>query len=99
MSTFWYKVLTEILANNSDFCLSERNGLGSRQLSVSNCKNVKTIIMFFPHFYQPDKVFVSATEGMHPNKKDCETSVDINLLAAIIPRPAKRCQINIYDRS
>lgn len=34
--------------------------------------------MSFPHFYQADEKFVSAIEGMHPNKDYHETFVDIN---------------------
>lgn len=34
--------------------------------------------MSFPHFYQADEKFVSAIDGMHPNKEYHETFVDIN---------------------
>jgi hypothetical protein len=34
--------------------------------------------MSFPHFYQADEKFISAIDGMHPNKEDHETFVDIN---------------------
>lgn len=34
--------------------------------------------MSFPHFYQADEKFVSAIDGMHPNKDYHETFVDIN---------------------
>ncbi|XP_029090525.1 lysosome membrane protein 2 [Monodon monoceros] len=54
------------------------------------------IIMSFPHFYQADEKFVSAIEGMHPNKDYHETFVDINPLTGIILRAAKRFQINVY---
>lgn len=35
-------------------------------------------MLSFPHFYQADQSFVSAIEGMHPNKDHHETFVDIN---------------------
>ena len=54
--------------------------------------------MSFPHFYQADEKFVSAIEGMHPNKEYHETFVDINPLTGVILRAAKRFQINVYVR-
>uniref|UniRef100_G3QZ95 Scavenger receptor class B member 2 n=1 Tax=Gorilla gorilla gorilla TaxID=9595 RepID=G3QZ95_GORGO len=99
LPAFRYKVPAEILANTSDnagFCIPEGNCLGSGVLNVSICKNGAPIIMSFPHFYQADERFVSAIEGMHPNKEDHETFVDINPLTGIILKAAKRFQINIY---
>uniref|UniRef100_A0A8C6MKE0 Scavenger receptor class B member 2 n=1 Tax=Moschus moschiferus TaxID=68415 RepID=A0A8C6MKE0_MOSMO len=96
-----YKVPAEILANTSDnagFCIPKGNCLGSGVLNVSVCKNGAPIIMSFPHFYQADEKFVSAIEGMHPNKEYHETFVDINPLTGIILRAAKRFQINVYVR-
>uniref|UniRef100_A0A8C8ZLJ4 Scavenger receptor class B member 2 n=1 Tax=Prolemur simus TaxID=1328070 RepID=A0A8C8ZLJ4_PROSS len=99
LPAFRYKVPAEILANTSDnagFCIPEGNCLGSGVLNVSICKNGAPIIMSFPHFYQADERFVSAIEGMHPNKEDHETFVDINPLTGMILKAAKRFQINIY---
>uniref|UniRef100_A0A2I3HGK1 Scavenger receptor class B member 2 n=1 Tax=Nomascus leucogenys TaxID=61853 RepID=A0A2I3HGK1_NOMLE len=99
LPAFRYRVPAEILANTSDnagFCIPEGNCLGSGVLNVSICKNGAPIIMSFPHFYQADERFVSAIEGMHPNKEDHETFVDINPLTGIILKAAKRFQINIY---
>ncbi|KAF5926742.1 hypothetical protein HPG69_001372 [Diceros bicornis minor] len=96
-----YKVPAEILANTSDnagFCIPKGNCLGSGVLNVSICKNGAPIIMSFPHFYQADEKFVSAIEGMHPNKEYHETFVDINPLTGVILRAAKRFQINVYVR-
>ncbi|EHB09521.1 Lysosome membrane protein 2 [Heterocephalus glaber] len=99
LPTFRYKVPGEILANTSEnagFCLPEGNCLGTGVLNVSICKNGAPIIMSFPHFYQADERFISAIRGLHPNKEDHETFVDINPLTGIILRAAKRFQINIY---
>ncbi|XP_005388239.1 PREDICTED: lysosome membrane protein 2 [Chinchilla lanigera] len=99
LPAFRYKVPAEILANtteNAGFCLPEGNCLGSGVLNVSICKNGVPIIMSFPHFYQADERFISAIQGLHPNKEDHETFVDINPLTGIILRAAKRFQINIY---
>uniref|UniRef100_A0A452FH73 Scavenger receptor class B member 2 n=1 Tax=Capra hircus TaxID=9925 RepID=A0A452FH73_CAPHI len=96
-----YKVPAEILANTSDnagFCIPKGNCLGSGVLNVSVCKNGAPIIISFPHFYEADEKFVSAIEGMHPNKEYHETFVDINPLTGVILRAAKRFQINVYVR-
>ncbi|XP_040822665.1 lysosome membrane protein 2 isoform X2 [Ochotona curzoniae] len=94
-----FRVPEEILANNSanaGFCLPEGNCLGSGVLNVSVCKNGAPIIMSFPHFYLADEKFVSAIGGMHPNKEEHETFVDVNPLTGIILKAAKRFQINVY---
>lgn len=96
-----FKVPKEILANTTDnagFCIPEGNCLGSGVLNVSICKNGAPIIMSMPHFYQADEKFISAIDGMHPNKEYHETFVDINPLTGIILRAAKRFQINVYVR-
>uniref|UniRef100_A0A8C6QPV0 Scavenger receptor class B, member 2 n=1 Tax=Nannospalax galili TaxID=1026970 RepID=A0A8C6QPV0_NANGA len=101
LPAFRYKVPAEILANTSEnagFCLPEGNCLGSGVLNVSICKNGAPIIMSFPHFYLADQKFISAVKGMHPNKEDHETFVDINPLTGIILRAAKKFQINVYVR-
>ncbi|XP_007519880.1 lysosome membrane protein 2 [Erinaceus europaeus] len=94
-----FKVPAEILANTSDnagFCIPKGNCLGTGVLNISVCKNGAPIILSFPHFYQADEKFISAIEGMHPNKEYHETFVDINPLTGIILRGAKRIQINVY---
>ncbi|XP_054447784.1 lysosome membrane protein 2 [Pteronotus mesoamericanus] len=99
LPAFRFKVPEEILANTSDnagFCIPAGNCLGSGVLNVSICKNGAPIILSFPHFYQADEKFVSAIEGMHPNKEYHETFVDINPLTGIILRGAKRFQVNVY---
>lgn len=99
LPAYRFKLPSEILANTSDnagFCIPEGNCLGTGVLNVSICKNGAPIIMSLPHFYQADEKFVSAIEGMHPNKDDHETFVDINPLTGIILKAAKRFQINVY---
>ncbi|KAM8906221.1 lysosome membrane protein 2 [Lycaon pictus] len=99
LPAFRYKVPGEVLANTSDnagFCVPKGNCLGSGVLNISICKNGAPIIISFPHFYEADKKFVSAIDGMRPNKDYHETFVDINPLTGIILRAAKRFQINVY---
>ncbi|KAG8515212.1 Lysosome membrane protein 2, partial [Galemys pyrenaicus] len=101
LPAFRYKVPGETLANSTDnagFCIPEGNCLGSGVLNISICKNGAPIIMSFPHFYQADEKFVSAVEGIHPNKDYHETFVDINPLTGLILRAAKRFQVNVYVR-
>lgn len=99
LPAFRFTVPDDLLANTSDnagFCIPTGNCLGSGVLNVSICKNGAPIILSFPHFYQADRSFVSAIEGMHPNKEHHETFVDLNPLTGIILRAAKRFQINVY---
>lgn len=99
LPAFRFTVPYEALANTSDnagFCIPAGNCLGSGVLNVSICKNGAPIILSFPHFYQADQSFVSAIDGMHPNKDHHETFVDINPLTGFILRAAKRFQINVY---
>lgn len=101
LPAFRYKVPAETLANNTDnagFCIPKGNCLGSGVLNISICKNGAPIIMSFPHFYHAEEKFVSAIEGMHPNKDYHETFVDINPLTGLILRAAKRFQVNVYVR-
>lgn len=36
------------------------------------------IVVSFPHFYQADRQYIDAIEGMNPNKEEHETYLDIN---------------------
>ncbi|XP_069482419.1 lysosome membrane protein 2 isoform X2 [Ambystoma mexicanum] len=94
----------EVFANvtenpdNAGFCVPAGNCLGSGLLNVSKCKQDAPIILSPPHFYQADKKFVTDIDGMHPNKEDHETFLDINPLTGILVRAAKRMQVNVYVR-
>ncbi|KAK2503489.1 hypothetical protein MC885_010437 [Smutsia gigantea] len=86
LPAFRYEVPKEILANTSEnagFCIPKGNCLGSGVLNISTCKNGAPIVISFPHFYQADERFVSAIEGMHPNKEYHESFVDINPVSII----------------
>lgn len=52
--------------------------------------------MSFPHFYQADEKFVSAIEGMHPNKEYHETFVDINPVSTHIFLVEKQTFYSFY---
>ena len=52
--------------------------------------------MSFPHFYQADEKFVSAIEGMHPNKEYHETFVDINPVSTHVFLVEKHTFYSVY---
>ncbi|XP_026195987.1 lysosome membrane protein 2c [Anabas testudineus] len=81
---------------NEGFCVPAGKCMGSGLLNVSVCKNGAPIIMSSPHFYQADEKFVRDVLGMKPNKKQHETTIDINPLTGNILQAAKRLQINVY---
>jgi hypothetical protein len=36
------------------------------------------IVVSFPHFYQADDKYINAVDGLHPNKEEHETYLDLN---------------------
>ncbi|XP_060681829.1 lysosome membrane protein 2-like [Hemiscyllium ocellatum] len=92
----------EVFANvtvnpeNAGFCVPAGNCLGSGVLNISTCKQGAPIILSSPHFYQADQKFIDDIEGMHPNKANHETFLDINPLTGLLVRAAKRVQVNVY---
>ncbi|XP_078070377.1 lysosome membrane protein 2c [Mustelus asterias] len=99
---FRFVLPSEVFANvtvnpeNAGFCVPAGNCLGSGVLNVSTCKQGAPIIISSPHFYQADPKFIDAIEGMHPNKANHETFLDINPLTGLLVRAAKRVQVNVY---
>ncbi|XP_067894635.1 lysosome membrane protein 2-like [Heterodontus francisci] len=99
---FRFLLPSEIFANSSDnpansgFCVPAGNCLGSGVLNVSTCRQGAPIILSSPHFYQADQKYIDDIEGMHPDKANHETFLDINPLTGLLVRAAKRVQINVY---
>ncbi|XP_078400339.1 lysosome membrane protein 2c isoform X1 [Cetorhinus maximus] len=99
---FRFVLPSEISANatvnpgNAGFCVPAGNCLGSGVLNVSICRQGAPIILSSPHFYQADQKFIDDIEGMHPDKANHETFLDINPLTGLLVRAAKRVQINVY---
>ncbi|KAJ1204899.1 hypothetical protein NDU88_000334 [Pleurodeles waltl] len=104
VSAFRFVPPAKVFANatenpdNAGFCVPAGNCLGSGVLNISMCKQGAPIILSSPHFYQADKKFVDDIDGMHPNKEDHETFLDINSFTGIPVRMAKRTQVNVYVR-
>ncbi|XP_069781585.1 lysosome membrane protein 2-like isoform X2 [Narcine bancroftii] len=99
---FRFVLPSEVFANvsenpaNSGFCVPSGNCMGSGVLNVSLCKQGAPIIISSPHFYQADQKYIDDIEGMHPNKTNHETYLDINPLTGFLVRAAKRIQVNVY---
>ncbi|XP_062992053.1 lysosome membrane protein 2 isoform X2 [Elgaria multicarinata webbii] len=102
ISAYRFVIPMKIFANasvnpdNAGFCVPSGNCPGAGLLNVSACKEGAPIFLSPPHFYQSDEKYVKAIDGMHPNKKDHETFLDINPLTGILVQAAKRMQINVY---
>uniref|UniRef100_W5KRP1 Lysosome membrane protein 2-like n=1 Tax=Astyanax mexicanus TaxID=7994 RepID=W5KRP1_ASTMX len=92
---------SEVFANktvnpdNAGFCVGNYC-LSSGLLNVSVCKQGAPIIMSSPHFYQADDMFAQDVIGMHPNKEEHQTAIDINPLTGMVVQAAKRLQVNVF---
>ncbi|CDQ64590.1 unnamed protein product [Oncorhynchus mykiss] len=53
------------------------------------------IVVSFPHFYQADDKYINAVDGLHPNKEEHETYLDLNPTTGVPIRACKRAQLNI----
>uniref|UniRef100_A0A673MAQ3 Scavenger receptor class B, member 2a n=1 Tax=Sinocyclocheilus rhinocerous TaxID=307959 RepID=A0A673MAQ3_9TELE len=64
--------------SNAGFCVPAGDCLGKGVLKVSVCRQGAPIVVSFPHFYQADKRYINAIDGMNPNEEEHETYLDIN---------------------
>uniref|UniRef100_A0A8D0BHP2 Scavenger receptor class B member 2 n=1 Tax=Salvator merianae TaxID=96440 RepID=A0A8D0BHP2_SALMN len=80
--------------DNAGFCVPAGNCLGAGLLNVSACKRGAPIFLSPPHFYESDEKYLNDIEGLHPNKEDHETFLDISPLTGILLRANKRMQVN-----
>jgi len=46
-------------------------------MTISPCKQNAPVFVSAPHFYMGAQKFVDAVEGLHPNKQQHETFLDI----------------------
>lgn len=80
---------------NEGFCVSPQECLGTGLLKVSPCRKGAPVVASFPHFYLADEKFVSAIEGVSPERVHHQTYLDLNPTTGVIVRANKRAQVNI----
>uniref|UniRef100_A0A671L767 Lysosome membrane protein 2-like n=1 Tax=Sinocyclocheilus anshuiensis TaxID=1608454 RepID=A0A671L767_9TELE len=75
--------------SNAGFCVPAGDCLGKGVLKVSVCRQGAPIVVSFPHFYQADKRYINAIDGMNPNEEEHETYLDINPTTGVPIRALK----------
>ncbi|XP_069026124.1 lysosome membrane protein 2-like isoform X2 [Embiotoca jacksoni] len=80
---------------NKGFCVTPKECLGTGLLKVSPCRKGAPVVASFPHFYLADDKYVSAIEGMSPERTHHQTFLDLNPTTGVIVRANKRAQINV----
>ncbi|XP_053181867.1 lysosome membrane protein 2a isoform X2 [Scomber japonicus] len=81
--------------NNEGFCVPAGDCLGTGVLKVSVCREGAPIVVSFPHFYQADRKYIEAVDGLNPNKEEHETYLDLQPTTGVPIRACKRAQLNI----
>uniref|UniRef100_A0A8C6YAQ9 Uncharacterized protein n=1 Tax=Naja naja TaxID=35670 RepID=A0A8C6YAQ9_NAJNA len=83
--TYRFAPPLEIFANisvnpdNAGFCVPAGHCEGSGILNVTGCKKVRApILLSPPHFLHSEDTYAKMVDGMHPNKQDHDTFLDIN---------------------
>ncbi|XP_026572913.1 lysosome membrane protein 2 [Pseudonaja textilis] len=92
------KIFANVSVNpdNAGFCVPAGHCMGSGILNVTGCKQGAPIFLSLPHFFHAEEKYVKSVEGMHPNKQNHDTFLDINPLTGVLVRANKRMQINVY---
>uniref|UniRef100_A0A669D416 Scavenger receptor class B, member 2a n=1 Tax=Oreochromis niloticus TaxID=8128 RepID=A0A669D416_ORENI len=80
---------------NAGFCVPAGDCLGTGVHKVSVCREGAPIVVSFPHFYQADRAYINAIDGLNPNKEEHETYFDLQPMTGVPIRACKRAQLNM----
>ncbi|XP_058049449.1 lysosome membrane protein 2 isoform X2 [Ahaetulla prasina] len=64
--------------DNAGFCVPAGHCTGAGILNITGCKQGAPIFLSLPHFFHADEKYIKSIEGMHPNKQNDDTFLDIN---------------------
>ncbi|XP_054844434.1 platelet glycoprotein 4 isoform X2 [Eublepharis macularius] len=87
--------------DNICFCLDKvisKNCTLAGAMDISTCKEGKPVAITLPHFLYASKEVGEGVEGMHPNKQEHMTYLDIEPTTGFTLQFAKRLQINLVVR-
>ncbi|KAK9398629.1 lysosome membrane protein 2 [Crotalus adamanteus] len=92
------KIFANVSVNpdNAGFCVPAGHCMGSGILNVTACKQGAPIFLSLPHFFRAEDNYIKSVDGMHPNKENHDTFLDINPLTGALVQANKRMQINVY---
>nr|XP_056702273.1 platelet glycoprotein 4 [Euleptes europaea] len=91
------------LVNPDNVCFCLRNDITKNctlagALDISTCKEGKPVAITLPHFLYASEEIKEGVEGMHPNKQEHMTYLDIEPTTGFTLQFAKRLQINLIVR-
>ncbi|XP_077194148.1 platelet glycoprotein 4 isoform X2 [Paroedura picta] len=87
--------------DNICFCLEKtisKNCTLAGAMDISTCKEGKPVVVTLPHFLYASEEILEHIEGMHPNKQEHMTYLDVEPTTGFTLQFAKRLQINLVVR-
>ncbi|XP_074651843.1 platelet glycoprotein 4-like [Tubulanus polymorphus] len=83
--------------DNIGFCMpDDGHCLDSGVLNVSHCRQGAPVFMSEPHFYNAASKYIDAIIGIHPNKENHATRIDVEPYTGVGMSAKMKFQINIY---